>query len=522
MLDCLIINGSVIDGSGAPVSEKNIGILGDRIAYVGSDLPRSKTIIDAKGLIVSPGFIDTHGHSEFTLLADGRAEGKILQGITTEINGNCGLSAAPLLGEAFERREIDLEELGITDRWSTFNEYFEILNKRGISLNFITLCGHGNIRASVIGYRDIPPDEDSMNDMKRLLSESIGQGAKGLSTGLIYPPGIYCKTEELIELCKTLNSNSNFIYTSHMRSEGDELIESVEEVIDIAIKAGVRAHVSHIKTMGKENWHKVATVLQCLENARRSGADITCDRYPYIASSTDLDSILPAWVFDGGVEEELKRLSNIEILNKIRYEMRGLDDDYWRGVYISLVNRDENKWMEGQTLYDISVKSGMTPIDIFFRIAIDERARAGAIFFSMSEDNLKKFLSLSYSMIGTDSSARSFTGTTASGKPHPRGFGSFPRFIGRYVRDEGLMSLSEAVRKASYLPALTFGIEGRGLISEGFYADIVIFDYDRIYDTANFREPFKKPEGISNVFVNGVMTVNEGKFTGALAGRILK
>lgn len=522
MLDCLIINGSVIDGSGGPVSEKNVGILGDRIAYVGSDMPRSKIILDAKGLIVSPGFIDTHGHSEFTLIADGKAEGKILQGITTEINGNCGLSAAPLLGEAFERRSIDLEELGITDRWSTFNEYFEILNKRGISLNFLTLCGHGNIRASVIGYGDIPPDEGAMNNMKRLLSDAVGQGAKGLSTGLIYPPGIYSKTEELIELCNGLNLNSNFIYTSHMRSEGDELIESVEEVINIGIKAGVKAHVSHIKTMGKGNWHKVDRVLECLENARQAGVDITCDRYPYIASSTDLDSILPAWVFDGGIEEELERLSNIEIQNKIRYEMRGLDNDYWKGVFISSVNRPENKWMEGENLCDISVKEGISPLDIFFRIVMEERARAGAIFFSMSEDNLKKFLLLPYSMIGTDSSARSFTGTTASGKPHPRGFGSLPRFIGRYIRDAGLMPLREAVRKASYLPALTFNIEGRGLIAEGFYADIVVFDYDKIYDTADFKEPFNKPEGMYNVFVNGVMIVKDGEFTGTLAGRILR
>ncbi|MBI5213052.1 MAG: amidohydrolase family protein, partial [Nitrospirae bacterium] len=245
MLDYFIKNGLVFDGSGSEPVETNIGIKGDRIAYIGTDELPAGEIIDTKGLIICPGFIDTHAHSEFTILADGRAEGKLSQGVTTEINGNCGLSAAPLYGDAFQHRESDIKELGIKERWSSFGQYFDILKHKGIAINFATLCGHGNIRASAIGYRDIQPDENALNEMKRLLSEAVEQGAKGLSTGLIYPPGVYSNTEELIELCSSLiTHHSSPIYASHMRSEGDALIESIEEVIATGKGAGVKVHIS--------------------------------------------------------------------------------------------------------------------------------------------------------------------------------------------------------------------------------------------------------------------------------------
>lgn len=525
MFDYFIKNGLIFDGNGSEPIEANIGIKRDRISYIGTDKIAAKELIDAKGMAISPGFIDTHAHSEFTIIADGRAQGKLSQGITTEINGNCGLSAAPLYGEAFEQREADLKELEIKERWSTFREYFNILKKKGIAINFATLCGHGNIRASVIGYKNTKPDEDNLNKMKGLLTDAIKDGAKGLSTGLAYPPGVYSDTEELIELCKALNYselrtlNSEPIYASHLRSEGDALIEAIEEIIRIGKEADVNVHISHIKTAGQENWIKIDRIIELIESARDNGVKLTCDRYPYIAASTDLDIVLPPWVYEGGIDEELNRLKDPEILKKIKSEIGFKDDNYWKDIYISSANN--NKWMEGENIFDIAKKMNKRPEDVLFAILIEEKLRAGAIFFSMNEGNLRKFLSLPYTMIGSDSSARSFSGPTFKGKPHPRGFGSFARFIGRYVRDEGLMPVSEAIMKMTYLPSLTFALKERGLIKEGFYADICIFDYEKIIDNATFKEPYTKSDGIAYVFVNGTLVVKEGEFTGSLSGRVI-
>ncbi|MDI6802101.1 MAG: D-aminoacylase [Thermodesulfovibrionales bacterium] len=521
MLDYFIKNGIILDGSGSEPFEANVGILGDKITYVGRDGVPAHELIDANGCIVSPGFIDTHAHSEFTLLADGRAEGKLSQGVTTEINGNCGLSAAPLFGDFLEHREVDLKELGIKERWSTFSEYFHILKDKGIAVNFATLCGHGNIRASVIGYKHVASNEKAMLKMKSLLADAVEQGANGLSTGLIYPPGVYSNTEELIELCSSLiTHHSSLIYASHMRSEGDALIEAIEEVIRIAEKARIKVHISHIKTAGEANWQKADMAIERMENARQQGLKLTCDRYPYIAASTDLDSVLPSWTYEGGVDEELKRLGDPYVKGKIKAEIGQKNNSYWQGIYISSVNK--NKWMEGRSIFDIASEIKKEPLDTLFEILIEEKARAGAIFFSMSEANIRKFLSLSYTMIGSDSSARCFTGHTCTGKPHPRGFGTFPRFISKYVRDEGLITLKEAIKRMTGLPALTFGLDKRGFIKEGFYADITLFDYEKITDTATFKEPYKKAEGINYVFVNGKMALKEGEFTGSLSGMILK
>lgn len=521
MIDFLIKNGQIFCGDGGLPFMSNIGIKGDRIVYVGEDDIDAKRIIDAEGLIVCPGFIDTHGHSEFTLLADRGAEGKVSQGITTEINGNCGLSAAPLYGEAFQRRETELKKLGIKKRWSTFREYFNLLKSKGIGINFATLCGHGNIRASVIGYRNIISEKDILR-MKELLVDALKDGVIGLSTGLQYPPGVYSSTEEIIELAKVLNkygSGRGYVYTSHIRDEGDYLIESIEEAIRIGKNGNIPLHISHLKTSGIENWKKIDKVIELIEQGRADGIRITADRYPYTASSTDLDILLPSWMYEGGNEELLKRIKNPEIKGEIKKDLDKKDENYWKGIVISTVN--ENKWMEGMSIYEISQRLNKGPVDTFFEIIIKEKNRVEAIFFFMSEENLKRFLKLPYLTIGSDSSARGFSGITSLGKPHPRGFGSFPRFIGKYVREEGLIPLSEAIRKITHLPALIFGIKERGLIKEGFYADICIFDYDLIIDRATYSEPFRRPEGIFYVFVNGILVIDEGKYKGSLAGRVL-
>jgi len=525
MFDVVIENALVFDGSPDLPKEASVGITGDLISYCGGNDISGNTqrVIDARGLAVSPGFIDTHAHSDFTIMADPRAQGKLSQGVTSEINGNCGMSAGPLLGKALERREEDLKELGIRERWTTLGEYFDIMERKGPGVNLACLAGHGNLRGSVVGYDDRGPSADELARMRKLLADTVSQGAIGLSTGLIYPPGIYSSTEELIELGRILH-DYNLIYTSHMRSEGARLAEAIEEVIRIGRESDIRVHVSHIKTAGEPNWNKADAVLRRLHEVRGEGMKLTCDRYPYIASSTDLDSILPSWTFAGGNDEELRRLYDPESRKKIEYEIREQVSrpGYWAKIIVSSVGTRKNRWMEGKTLQEISWELGLTGMEAFFHIIIEERLRVGAIFMSMNEDNLKKFLSLPFCMIGSDSSARSFDGPTAQGKPHPRTFGTFPRFFGRYVREEGLLTLSEAVHKATMLAAKTFGLERRGQIKEGYCADLVIFDPGTIADRATFENPFQRSEGIHFVFVNGVEALSEGGITGRLGGRVLR
>jgi N-acyl-D-amino-acid deacylase len=534
-IDVLIKNGLIFDGTGSDPYEADIGISGDRISFINGISKcgmrnaeynaKPQNVIDARGMAVAPGFIDTHGHSEFTLLADPRAKGKICQGITTEINGNCGLSAAPLYGEAFEHREADLKEYDIRERWSTLSEYIVVLAERKPSLNFVTLAGHGNIRASVLGYKNKVPDQSEMQKMQMLLRETVEQGAIGLSTGLIYPPGVYSATKELIDLLDFSSPRtSKFIYASHMRSEGDRLTESIEEIIRIGKESGIHVHISHIKTSGQKNWHKIDKALLLIEDARQNDIPVTCDRYPYTASSTDLDTVVPAWAYEGGSDAELGRLKSRDIRDKIREEIlhEHPEAKYWEEIRVASVSSEKNKWMEGKTVAYISGERKLPPVDTLFHILIEEKLRVGAIFSSMSEDNLKRFLSLPYNMVGTDSSARSAEGPTGRGKPHPRGFGSFPRYLGRYVRDNGLMSMKEAVYKITLLPARTFGIENRGVLKKGIFADIVIFDYGKIIDMATYDEPFLKPEGINYVIINGLPVVWEGQPTDVRNGRILK
>lgn len=520
-LDLLIKNGTIFDGSGKEPFHGSIGLSGDRIALLSSNPEepiRAKEVIDAKDLIVAPGFIDTHSHSEFTLLADSRAEGKIFQGVTTEINGNCGLSAAPLIGDAAVQRESDLRELGIKERWTTLGEYLSILEKRGLSMNFATLVGHGNLRASVMGYKNSKPDKGEMQEMLSLLNESIRDGAVGLSTGLIYPPGVFSEREEIIELARSIR---NLIYTTHMRSEGERLEEAIEEAIDIGKRARIPLHISHIKTSGRKNWNKVESVISMIEKARAEGIKVTADRYPYVAASTDLDALLPSWVYDGGGEKEIERLKDKKLRDIIKTEILSQhpEKDYWRSVIVSSVKGDDRRWMEGRSIEEISMRINKDPVETLFDILISERLKVGAIFFSMSEDNLLRFLSLPYVMIGSDSSARSFDGITRKGKPHPRGFGSFPRFLSRF---EGILGMAEAIHRITALPAKTFSIKKRGMIMEGHYADIVIFDRDSIMDRATFENPFLRPDGIEYVIINGRIAIREGEPTGIRSGRVLK
>ncbi len=520
----LIKGGFVIDGAESdslPV-KADVAIEGDHIREV-RDLSQMKAdkIIDAEGLCVCPGFIDVHAHSDFVILADGRAEGKICQGITTEINGNCGMSAAPLIGPAQEQRENELDELNIKERWSTFEEYFDLLQSRNFALNFLTLAGHGNIRASVAGYSDRALSESEMNTACSLLIDAMQSGTGGFSTGLIYPPGVFADTSELIGFAREA-VKLNGIYTTHMRSEGDNLLESLDETIKIAAESGIRVHISHLKTGGEENWSKLEGVLERIDRAHQKGLAVTCDRYPYIAGSTDLDAVMPAWTFEGGRKKEIERLKNDR--ENIADEIRRLhpDPSCWDKIVISSVISEKNRWMEGKSVSEISGSLNKDPLVFIFEVLIEEDLNVGAIFFSMNEDNLMTILKQPYCMIGSDSTARSFSGITAKGKPHPRGFGTFPRIIRKYVNEQKILTLENAIHKMTGLPANTFNISKRGVIRKGYFADIVVFDPEKISDVADYQNPFQGPEGILHVFVNGVPVVLDGELTGALPGKIIK
>ncbi len=524
VLDIAIKDGLLTDGSGSKGRVIDIGIKGDKIEAIGNlNESLAEKVINAKSLVISPGFIDPHSHSEFTLLANPRGESKVMQGVTTEINGNCGLSAAPLIGESRDQREGDFEELSIKERWATFGEYFSILESKGLGLNFATLAGHGNIRSSVIGYNDRHPSKEEMRKMELLLEEALRDGALGMSTGLCYPPGVYSSLEEIIELSKVACKYRG-IYTSHIRSEGDRLLESVEETIRIGKEAGVPVHISHLKTSGERNWGKIDAILDLIDDARNGGIDITCDRYPYTASSTDLDAILPSWTYEGGVQKELERLESLKVKENIKKEIltKHPEKDYWQKVNVSSVSSQKNKWMEGKSLSYISSQINKDPADTLFHILLEERLRVSAIFFSMNEENLKRILKKPYTMIGSDSSARSDNGITAKGKPHPRGFGTFPRVLGKFTREDGVLGLEEAIYKMTGFPAKRFGIKQRGLIKEGYYADIVIFDPEKINDRATFEDPFHFPDGVSHVLINGMTVVEDGRVKDVLPGRVLR
>jgi N-acyl-D-amino-acid deacylase len=523
-LDFLLKGGTVVCGASpyeVPL-RTDIGIRGDRIEAIGELRENTaERIIDASGLCISPGFIDAHSHSEFTLLADGMAEGKICQGVTTEINGNCGFSAAPMYGDILEQRMSELDRFHINERWNSFSEYFEILRIRGIALNFLTLVGHGNLRGSVAGYADRDLTGKEKNRIHKLLGESLGDGARGLSTGLVYPPGMYADTSEIIDLARETVRCGGIVYTTHMRSEGNELLESLDEAVRIGFGSKIPLHISHLKTFEEKNWDKIGDVLKRIRDAQEKGLMITCDRYPYTAASTSLDVILPYWVYEGGRREAMKRIRLKE--KEIREEILKIHppEFYEKKVKIARVGSDRNKWMEGKSLYELSMTAGKKPLHCLFDILAEEELDVDAIFFSMSEDNLKTILQCPFTVIGTDSSARCFSGDTSNGKPHPRGFGSFPKVLGKYVREEAVLTLEDAIFKMTGLPAKIFRIEKRGMIKEGYYADITVFDPGKIIDRAGFDNPFRRPEGIYHVFVNGIPVMLDGEKTNRLPGKIL-
>lgn len=530
MFELVVMNGRVVDGTGNPWFKADIGVADGKIARIGSiSAEESQGVVDAEGLVVAPGFIDMHSHSDLWLLINPRAESKVRQGVTTETIGNCGVSAAPLndfLKEEMMEKSPILEEAGLEPDWSTMGEYLRRLNESKIAVNVVSLVGHGNVRAMVMKYDARLPEESELEEMKEVLAKTMEEGAFGLSSGLIYPPGCYACTEELIELCRVVAKYKG-LYSSHIRGEGERLVDSVKEAIEIGEKAGVPVEISHHKAAGKASWGKVKQTLRMIEKAREKGVEVTCDVYPYLAGSFGLGAMLPPDVHEGGVEKLVRRLKDETTRQKVRREMiegiegwsSSLKAGGWDATMIAYC--EGHPEFEGKTVSEIAQQEGLDSFDFVFDLLVEERASVSVVRFLMCEEDMCAVLKHPVSMIGSDSGARAPHGVLGKGKPHPRGYGAFPRVLGRYVREKTVLPLEGAVRKMTSLPAQKLKLRDRGLIRERMWADITIFNPRNIRDTATYSDPHQYPIGIQYVLVNGQVVIEDCEHTRELPGQVL-
>ncbi|MFC1803819.1 amidohydrolase family protein [Thermoproteota archaeon] len=518
MQDILVKGGSIIDGSGNSAYKGDLVIKNGLITIIEDLEKEADLIIDATGLIVAPGFIDTHSHSDLYLIHAPEVLPKVMQGITTEIIGQDGLSEAPIREDVKQEWRKYLSGLNgdppIEWTWNTFSEYLSSIEEARPSVNVASLVGHGNLRLLAIGMGNRDPSSRELSLMKELLSESLKQGAFGLSTGLIYAPCVYSKAFELLELCKETTKHEG-IFVVHMRNEGDALLKSIDEVLGIGKDSGIHVHISHFKVGGKANWGKSRSSLGELDKATAQGLKVSFDQYPYTAGSTFLSSLLPAWVHEGGVDKLLERLRDnstrskvvLDLSTKVQSRATG-----WDTVLVTYVASKRNKILEGLSLFEIAEKRGQTEIDALIDIVLEEENQASMASFTMNEEDVERIIAHPLGMICTDG--------LLLGKPHPRVYGAFPRILGHYVR-KSVLRLEEAVRKMTGYPAQVFKLEKRGLIKSGYYADITIFNPNTVQDTATYKEPRKYPEGIHHVIVNGKLTVHDNQFTGERAGKVL-
>ena len=519
MFDILIQGGRVIDGAGTPSFSADVGIKAGKIAAVGALTEASAKRIDAPGLVVAPGFIDMHSHSDIALLANPRAESKIRQGVTTEVIGNCGESAAPLTPRMLAdfKAESELDKLQIELDWLSMGEYLAKLAKQGIALNVVPLIGHGTVRAAVMGYENRRPTPLEMQAMKTLVAQAMQEGAFGMSTGLIYAPSYYADTEELIELSQVAAQYGG-LYCSHIRGEGDRLIEAVTEAITIGKESGAAVQLSHHKAVGKANWGKVKHSLALIDQARASGFDVTADQYPYIAASNSLSASLPPWMHEGSKDELLKRLTDPQVRARLRQEM-AVREGYWEDTKISYCpGRPE---YEGLSLQEIAELRGADPYETTFDLLCEEEAGVRVVRFGMSEEDVHTVMQHPMVMVGSDASALAPYGVLCQGKPHPRSYGTFPRVLGKYAREEQVISIEEAVRKMTSLPAQKLGLRDRGKLQAGMWADITIFQPETVRDKATYLDPHQYPCGIEYVLVNGKPVIIRGEHSGELPGKTL-
>jgi len=528
--DLLIRNGHVIDGTGNPWFAADVAVSGDRVAAIG-DLreAHAKREIDAKGRIVAPGFIDMLGQSEVSLLLDNRSLSKLSQGITTEITGEGG-SIAPQNEKTIVPQKPFLDKYKLTIDWTTLDGYFRRLEKQGTPLNIGTYVGSAQVREAVIGDDDRAPTPAELDQMKSLVEQAMKDGALGISSALIYPPNIYAKTDEIIALAKVASKYGG-LYATHMRSEGASEMPALAEAIRIGREANLPVEIFHLKVSGKPRWGSMKNVVAAIQLARDSGLDIAADMYPYTAGATALASSLPPWVADGGVQKLLERLKDPAIRVRVKKDLAGDHPDWENlfydcggaaGILIASAENPDLKQFAGKTLDDVAKTWRKSPEDSLMDFVLADKAQSGAIYFMASEEDLRTGLSQPWTSIGLDAGEMSLDGPTYEPHTHPRAMGSVPRFLGHYVRREHLMTLESAIRKITSLPAQREHLEGRGLLKPGYFADITIFDAATIIDHATFTKPDQLSEGIDYTIVNGQVEYDQGKLTGATAGRVLR
>jgi N-acyl-D-amino-acid deacylase len=524
MIDTIIQGAAVYDGISPLPAQADVALVDDRIVLIGALAERDAIRrVDARGLALAPGFIDVHSHSDELWLVDPRCEGKIAQGVTTEIGGNCGSSIAPLHGLAHERKREEVASYRLAAEWRELDEFFGLVERAGVALNVATLVGLGTTRRCVRGDREGRLDDGELRAETALVRGAVERGALGVSSGLIYTPSRYADLDELSACAAAAAEAGAARYVSHIRSEGDELLEAVAEGLEVGRLAQVAVQFSHHKAAGKKNWGKVHRTLATIARAReRSGLAVNADVYPYTASWTELVTILPDDVRDGGREATLAHLNDpptaTAIALRLELDWAGL----WNDILITTVETERNAELAGSRLDHIAREWGLAPARAAIRLLIEERLEVQAIFFTMNEDDVAAVLSAPFTCIGSDASARALAGPTARGVPHPRTFGCFPRVFGRFVRGRRTLELGEAIRRMTSLPADIFGLHGRGRIEPGAYADLVLFDAERIIDTATYEQPYAYPRGIDGVWVNGIAALRDGMPTGSLGGRVLR
>ena len=522
--DILIRGGLIFDGAGREGFAGDVGIKAGKIAAVG-DLAKKSTerTIAASGLAVCPGFIDFHSHSDDDLLIDSRAESKIRQGVTTEVTGQDGNSMAPLTETMREKMDEHWrKKYGTVVDWTDFAGYFSRLEARHIAVNIISMVGQGTLRACVIGEDNKPATSADIAAMQNLAQQAFQQGAYGISSGLEYTPGSFASTEEIIELCKVMEGQG--IYSTHMHNEDDFLLEAVDEAIRIAREGGVALNISHLKASGAKNWHKVPELLAKLFDASASGLRLTCDRYPYIAYNTGLSSLFLLWSHEGGNEKFVERLNDPSLRERLGAEVAGEVEKIggWQSVMISSLQKNpQREKYEGKSFADL-IKDGSDPFQLLVDLIIQEDGEGSMVGFGMNEEELSTILAYPPCMIASDGSALAIDGPLHKGNPHPRSYGTFPRVLGKYARDEKIFTLAECIRKITSLPAATLGLADRGRLEPGMWADVVVFDPNGVKDRATWQQPHQYPEGILFVIVNGEIVIDHGEHTGALPGKVLR
>lgn len=529
-LDTILRNGTLYDGSGAPPRVADVGIRGDRIVAVGELADATALVeLDVSGLAVAPGFINMLSWADERLIADGRSQSDIRQGVTLEVFGE-GTSGGPLSPEMKVSSQASQSDIRYTIEWTTLGDYLTFLETRGVSTNIASFVGAATVRMHELGEEDRPPDADELERMKALVRQAMEEGALGLGSSLIYTPGVFAETDELVELARVA-AEYDGRYISHMRSEGNQLLEAVDELLTIARQAGIGAEIYHLKAAGTDNYAKLDEVIAKVESARDEGLDITANMYTYTAGSTGLDAAMPPDIQEGGYEAWAERLRDPETRARVAVEMK-TPTDAWENLYLAAggasgtllvgFKSDELKPLTGKTLAEVAQMRGTTPEDTAMDLVVEDGSRVQVVYFFMSEENVAKKIAIPWMAFGSDAGSMAPEGVFLKSSTHPRAYGNFARLLGKYVRDEGVAEMSDVIRRLTSFPAENLKLDSRGRLEQGYFADVVVFDPDTIQDHATYEQPHQYATGMQHVFVNGKAVLKDGEHTGATPGRFVR